>query len=83
MLNPVANIVVVKPEGVGGNVHLREAFARENFRGRVLAAGPRATEVVRGDIVHLTPSRAIEAVFDGARVWITREPEILCIEGRE
>lgn len=77
-LKPIDDIVVIAPEARAGRVVVIEQ--RTAFRGRVLAKGPQAAEIKVNDMVHIAPSRAIEAVFDQCRTLITRSSEILAVE---
>jgi chaperonin GroES len=87
MLNPIEDIVVVAPEIARTAIEMLDP--RSSLRGRVLAVGPgRVTsegvlvesEIKVNDMVRLAPSKAIEAIFDSKRVWITRERELLAVE---
>lgn len=78
MIRPIDDIVVVAP--VLGRTPIELLNTRMYHRGRVLAAGPKCTEVKVNDTVHLEPCRSIEAVFDGKPAWITREEQILAVE---
>ena len=86
MINPVEDIVVVAPEA--GTSPLELLNPMKYLRGRVLAVGPGL--YIRGkllppdvrvhDMVFLAKGKAIEAVFDNKRVWLTRECELLAVE---
>jgi hypothetical protein len=77
-VSPIEDLVFVAPEARAGLIEVIDP--RAAFRGRVLAAGPDARDVRVNDMVHLSPGKAIEAVFEQRRVWVTREPEILAVE---
>lgn len=77
-VSPIDNLVFVAPEAQSGLVEIPDA--RRALRGRVLAAGPKVSEVKVNDMVRLALGKAIEAVFDQRRVWITRESELLAVE---
>lgn len=87
MIRPVEDIVVVAP--AMGTTAIELLDPRSCLRGRILAVGPgRMTsdgvliesEVQVNDMVRLAPAKAIEAIFDNKRVWITRERELLAVE---
>lgn len=75
---PISDLVFAGPELQAALVQLPDP--RSDLRGRVLAVGPKATEVKVGDMVRLAPGKSIEAVFEQKRTWVTREPEILAVE---
>ena len=77
-VNPIDDIVILAP--LLAQTHVVVIEQRTAFRGRVLAKGPKATEIKVNDMVHVAPSRAIEAVFDQARCWVTRASELLAVE---
>ena len=87
MIEPVEDVIVVMPVLGTSPIHMIDP--RYDLRGRVLAVGPgRYTsdgvlipvDVKVNDTVRLAPAKAIEAEFDGKRVWITRERELLAVE---
>jgi chaperonin GroES len=86
-VEPISDIVIVMP--VLGERSIEMVDLRFDLRGRVLAVGPgRVTsegvlippDVKVNDTVRLAPAKAIEAVFDSKRVWVTRESELLAVE---
>ena len=80
-VNPIDDIVILAP--LLAQTHVVVIEQRTAFRGRVLAKGPKAMDIKVNDMVHVAPSRAIEAVFDKARCWVTRASELLAVEGEE
>lgn len=59
------------------------------LRGRVMAAGPgrplpdgrlAPMEVRENDVVRIKQGNAIEGIYQGKRIWIVRESDLLCIE---
>ncbi len=89
MINPVDDIVVIAPHAGTSPVELLNPLSY--LRGRVLAVGPGLyirgklypPDVKVNDMVFLAQGKAIEAVFDNKRVWITREKELLAVETGE
>jgi co-chaperonin GroES (HSP10) len=86
-VSPIDDLVFVSPEL--SNAIVQQLDPRVALRGRVLAVGPgRRTsdgvlvepDVKVGDVVRLAPGKAIEAVFDQRRVWVSRERELLAVE---
>lgn len=85
-LNPVEDIVVVAPSPGSTPIELLNPLS--HLRGRVLAVGPGKyingkpvrPDVKVNDMVHVPQGKAIEAIFDQKRVWITRESELLAVE---
>jgi co-chaperonin GroES (HSP10) len=87
-VEPIGSLLFIEP------LQLKAAVAvvvdpRKSWRGKVLAAGPGAPlpdgslapmECKIGDIVHVRPTQAIEAVFGHTQVWVTDDSNILAIE---
>lgn len=86
-MTPIEDIVLIAPAPPRGAIEMLEPM--HCLRGRVLAVGPGrvtsegvliAPDIQVNDMVRLAPGKAIEAVFDQKRVWVTREREILAVE---
>lgn len=86
-MTPIDDIVLIAP--VIGTRASELLDPQSCLRGRVLAVGPgRITsegvlippDVKVNDMVRLAPGKAIEAIFDQKRVWVTRERELLAVE---
>lgn len=86
-MTPIEDIVLIAPALARGAIEMLDTA--QCLRGRVLAVGPGrvtsegiliAPEVRVNDMVRLSPGKAIEAVFDQKRVWVTRCREILAVE---
>jgi len=86
MIKPVEDIVVIEPVTGVSPIELLNPLSY--LKGRVLAVGPGQyvcgkilpPDVKVNDVVHVPQGKAIEAVFDQKRVWITRERELLAVE---
>ncbi len=87
-VQPIGSLLFIEPAQIESTVAV-VIDPRKSWRGKVLAAGPGAPradgtcepmECKVGDVVYLSPTRAIEAVFGHTPVWVTDDANILAVE---
>jgi co-chaperonin GroES (HSP10) len=53
---------------------------QRSLRGSLLACGPDAKDVKKGDVVYFSAATGMESVYAGAAVRVMREKDILAVE---
>jgi hypothetical protein len=76
---PTEGLLFVEPRNPPNPAGIVLLDPRKAWRGEVKAAGA-GCECKVGDIVHLKPTQAIEAVFHRSPVWIVRDESVLAVE---
>jgi len=76
----LGDLVIVLPESTLRPSGIMLPDWQRSLRGSLLAVGPDAKDVKKGDIVFYGAATGIESVYDGAEVRIMREKDILAVE---
>jgi co-chaperonin GroES (HSP10) len=88
-VTPIGSLLFIEPLKIESETVVVLIDPRKSWRGKVLAAGPGAPlpdgsatpmECKVGDIVYLSPTQAIDAVFGQTPVWVVRDEDVLAVE---
>jgi co-chaperonin GroES (HSP10) len=75
----LGELVMVAPESTRRPSGILLPDWQRSLMGSVLALGPDATDLKKGDIVYFGAATGMESVYCGASVRIMRESEVLCV----
>jgi co-chaperonin GroES (HSP10) len=73
----LGDLVMVLPESTRRPSGIILPDWQRSLRGSILAVGPDAKEVKKGDTVYFGAASGMESVYDGASVRIMREKDLL------
>lgn len=79
----LGDLVIVLPEStlLASGIILPDW--QRSLRGSLLALGPDAGDVKKGDTVYFGAATGMESVYDGASVRVMRVKDILCVVDNE
>jgi co-chaperonin GroES (HSP10) len=75
----LGDLVIVLPESTRRPSGIILPDWQRSLRGSLLALGPDAVDVKKGDTVYFGAATGMESVYDGAAVRVMRSKDILCV----